>query len=149
GRSATDMCIDLAYLVGVRGRTGAHTQRVPGVAPAPPPLGRSGGSTRRVVGPLQSSPERIFRVYVRISDIAGLHRWEVWRALPSKKLLFCGGLRPPHPQLASLPAVSSVSVEKGHEDDPRSLRLPCASKRRGSRGNARQTWRRRQNSGRR
>src|SRR5262249_40053027 len=41
-------------------------------------------------------------------DIAGLLRWEVWRALPSEKLLFCGGRRPPHPQLASLPAVSEV-----------------------------------------
>src|SRR5262249_20207075 len=37
-----------------------------------------------------------------MDDIAGLLRWEVWRALPSKKLLFCGWCgrqsRPHHPQ---------------------------------------------------
>src|SRR5262245_59760753 len=42
-------------------------------APEPPPLGRSGGGTQRVPGPLQTSPERIFRVYVRISRVAGCH----------------------------------------------------------------------------
>src|SRR5262245_28697553 len=67
-----------------------------------------------------------------ITDTAGLLRWEVWRAKPSKKHLVLhlvraalppepgakhkrlGGLWPPYPHLASLPAVSSLSLQFYH-----------------------------------
>src|SRR5262249_12139097 len=67
-----------------------------------------------------------------ITDTAGFLRWEVWRAKPSKKHLVLhlvradlppepgakhkrlGGLRPPYPHLASLPAVSSLSLQFYH-----------------------------------
>src|SRR5262245_31995019 len=62
------MCIDLAYLVGVRGRRRLPSGCGHEAAPAPPPLGRSGGARLPSGCPLQTSPERIFRGYVRISS---------------------------------------------------------------------------------
>src|SRR5262249_61370737 len=119
--------------------------------------GGGGVENRRAAPPVIGPSDAV--VQMPIHDTAGLLRWEVRRAKPTKMHLVLhlaraalppeppakkkrlGGLRPPHPHLASLPAVScnrsrKVYIIPWHRQPspiPRPPRVRCGGRRRSHR----------------